>query len=341
MSGDLRVLILNDRRLSDTQLQHLQAVSPRLMIEQVQVKRGDDLSAIDWRGVEVVQTTGALPAPDAAPDLRWVQAYFAGADRVLREHPALLERVLLTTASGVHMPVMAEYALMMMLAHDHRLPQMLQFQAAREWPSNRGELFSPSELRGKVVGILGYGSIGREVGRLAHAFGMRVLAAKRNLAQHADEGWQLPGTGDPDGRLPEVFYGLDQLEALLPQCDYVVLVLPMTAETRHVLNARSLALLKPSAFVINYGRGDLVDEDALLAALVEGRLGGAALDVFAQEPLPADSPLWTAPNIIITPHISGWTTRYDELATQLFADNLRRYMAGEKLYNVVDTTLGY
>jgi phosphoglycerate dehydrogenase-like enzyme len=292
--------------------------------------------------VEVLHTTGVLfPKPEQAPRLRWVQGYFAGADRALREAPELFERVTLTTSSGVHMPVMAEYSLMMILAHAHRLPRLFQEQAGHNWPSDRGEIFAAVELRDRTVGILGYGSIGRETARLARAFGMRVLAAKRNPGQRADEGWQLPGTGDPKGELPEKIYGFDELDALLPGCDYVVVVLPLTPETRHVLNSQSLARLKPSAFVINVGRGGLIDEAALIEALRSGKLGGAALDVFAQEPLPSDSPLWSAPNIILTPHVSGWTTRYDELAFRLFGDNLRRYLAGEELYNVVDVKVGY
>jgi phosphoglycerate dehydrogenase-like enzyme len=259
----------------------------------------------------------------------------------LRENRALFERVKLTTASGVHMPVMGEYALMMMLAHAHRLPRLLRAQAAHEWPANRAELFSATELRGQTLGVVGYGSIGREAGRLAHAAGMRVLAAKRNPQQRADPGWHLPGTGDPSGALPEGFFGLDQLDEMLPRCDYVLLVLPLTDETRGVLNARTLPLLKPTAFVINYGRGALVDEPALIAALQAGQLGGAALDVFEHEPLPASSPLWDLPNVIVTPHISGWTSRYDELAVQLFADNLKRYLAGEPLLNEVDVVAGY
>ena len=341
MTDPVRVLVLNDSPLSEALLDRLRAVSPTLKVEHHRVKRGEDLRALDWRGVQVVQTTGPLPTPDQAPDLRWVQGYFAGADRVLREHAALFERVTLTSSSGVHMGTMAEYALMMMLAHDHRLPQLLRAQAAHDWPGNRGELFEPNELRGQTLGILGYGSIGREVARLAHALGMRLLAAKRNPAQREDHGWHLPGTGDPQGTLPEAYFGLDQLDALLPECDYLLLVLPLTAETRHVLNARTLAMMKPTAVVINYGRGGLVDEAALGEALRDGRLGGAAFDVFATEPLPADSPLWDVPNLIITPQISGWTTRYDDLAAQLFAENLQRYLAGEKLYNVVDTQLGY
>jgi phosphoglycerate dehydrogenase-like enzyme len=341
MSNEVRALVLTDTPLEAELLDRLRAVSPRLRVDPRVIKKGETLEARDWEGVEVLYTTGRVPAPQHAPALRWVQGHFAGADRVLREAPELFRRVTLTTSSGVHMTVMAEYALMMMLAYDHRLPQLLRTQAAGEWPSNRGSLFSASELRGRTLGILGYGSIGREVARLARAFGMRLLAGKRNPAQHADAGWQPEGKGDPRGELPEAWFGLEQLEAMLPECDYLVVVLPLTAETRHVLNARTLALLKPSAFIVNVGRGGLIDEAALSAALSGGRLGGAALDVFEQEPLPPESPLWTLPNVILTPHISGWTTRYDELAMQLFADNLRRYLAGQPLYNVVDVQLGY
>ncbi len=341
MDNPVRVMIVSQAALPEELLDRLRAVSPRLRVEHRVTATLDGLDGSAWQGVEVLQTTGLMPRREQAPDLRWVQGYFAGADRALREHPDLFKHVTLTTSSGVHMPVMAEYTLMMMLAHNHRLPQLLQAQAAHDWPAERGPLFSASELRGKTVGILGYGSIGREIGRQACALGMRVLAAKRHPARREDDGWQPRGTGDPRGELPEAFYGLDELDALLPECDYVAVVLPLTPDTRQVLNARTLALLKPAAFIINIGRGALIDEPALIEALQAGRVGGAALDVFSKEPLPADSPLWSLPNVILTPHISGWTTRYDELAMQLFADNLRRYLEGQPLYNQVDVGLGY
>lgn len=342
MTDEVNVLVLTQTPVDEALLEGVRAVSPRVRVKQRVVQTAADIDAADWREVEVLHTTGAVfPRPEQAPRLRWVQGYFAGADRALREGDELFKRVLLTTSSGVHMTVMAEYTLMMMLAHDHRLAQLLAEQADHSWPVHRGDLFSAGELRDKTVGILGYGSIGREVARLAKAFGMRVLAAKRDPAQRADNGWQIPGTGDPSGALPEMIYGLDALDALLPECDYVVVVLPLTPETRHVLNAHSLGRLKPTAFVVNIGRGALIDEPALIAALQAGQLGGAALDVFEKEPLPSTSPLWSLPNVILTPHISGWTTRYDQLAFQLFADNLRRYLAGEALYNQVDMALGY
>ncbi len=342
MNDEIRVLVLTQGPLADELLEPVRAVSPRVRLAHSVVGGLDDLAGLDWQDVEVLFTVGVLlPKPEQAPKLRWVQAYNAGAERALAAAPALLERVVLTSSSGVHMPVMAEYALLMMLAHDHRLPGLLREQAAHNWPVDRGNLYAATELRDKTVGILGYGSIGREVARLARAFGMRVLAAKRNPNQRADEGWQLPGTGDPAGELPEQIYGLDELGTLLPACDYLVVALPLTPETRHVLDAQRLAMLKPSAFVINVGRGGLIDEPALIAALEAGQLGGAALDVFEKEPLPSSSPLWSLPNVILTPHISGSTARYDELTMQLFADNMRRYVAGEALYNVVDVKLGY
>jgi phosphoglycerate dehydrogenase-like enzyme len=128
---------------------------------------------------------------------------------------------------------------------------------------------------------------------------------------------------------------------MLPECDYVAVVLPLTEATHHAINTQRLARMKRSAFLINIGRGSLIDEPALIAALLAGQLAGAALDVFEKEPLPSTSPLWSLPNVILTPHISGWTTRYDELAFQIFADNLERYLAGEALYNEVDRVLGY
>ncbi len=342
MSEKVHVLILSQSAVDEGLIDKVKAVSPRLVVEHRVVKAARDLEAAAWREVEVLHTTGLLfPQPEEAPKLRWVQGYFAGADKALQDGRELFERVTLTTSSGVHMAVMAEYTLMMMLAHDHRLPQLMRTQAAHDWPMDRGAAFSAAELRDKTVGILGYGSIGREIGRLAQAFGMRVLAAKRNPAERADHGWQLAGTGDPEGKIPERIYGLAELDDMLPECDYVAVVLPLTEATHHAINAQRLARMKRSAFLINIGRGSLIYEPALIAALQAGQLAGAALDVFEKEPLPSTSPLWSLPNVILTPHISGWTTRYDELAFQIFADNLERYLAGEALYNEVDRVLGY
>ena len=190
------------------------------------------------------------------------------------------------------------------------------------------------------MGIVGYGSIGREVGRLGKAFGMRVLALRRSAGQ-AKEGYASEHTGDRAGAIPEQFYTPDQLHQMLSRCDYVVVALPLTHETKHLVGEAELRAMKASAYLVNIARGAIVDEQALVRALREGWIAGAGLDVFEREPLPDDSPLWAMDNVLISPHVAGFTPRYDERATALFVENLGRYLSGEPLLNLVDKTRGY
>jgi phosphoglycerate dehydrogenase-like enzyme len=289
--------------------------------------------------VEVLCTFQALPDPAQAPHLRWVQLMSAGADHAV-DHPILTDQVVLTTTSGIHAINVGELVLTMMLAWGQRLPTLMAYQRRAEWPSGRFALFSPQELRGGTVGIVGYGSIGREVGRLASAFGMRVLALNRS-GDPVDCGYTIPGVGDPQGSVPQRFYGPGELRNMLAECDYVVVAVPLTVTTRHLIGPDELRAMKPSAFLINVARGDVVDEPALIQALQEGWIAGAGLDVFAQEPLPADSPLWAMENVILSPHIAGFTPHYNERAADVFAENLRRYLAGQRLLNQVDLEQGY
>jgi phosphoglycerate dehydrogenase-like enzyme len=250
--------------------------------------------------------------------------------------------VQLTTANGVHAIQIGEYVLTMLLAHFHRLPLAFRLQQQREWGRGaHGDAFQPMELRGATLGIVGYGAIGREAARLASAFGMRILATKRADTDPRYSGWTPPGTGDADGTLPEQFYELNDLSAMLSACDAVVLALPLTNTTRRIIGQQELAAMRPKALLINIGRGPLVDQPALIEALRAGVIGGAALDVTDPEPLPADSPLWELENVIITPHISGSTRHYEDRAIELFAENMRRYLANDTLLNIVDRVHGY
>jgi phosphoglycerate dehydrogenase-like enzyme len=250
----------------------------------------------------------------------------------------------LTTTSGVHATTIAEYAITAMLALAHRVPRMVEWQARGGWPPDeqRWPLFVPAEVRGAALGIIGYGSIGRELARMARgAFAMRVLACKRDPSQRADAGYNLPGTGDPEGQLPDRWFGPGELHTLLAESDVVVMCAPSTPQTRHLIGAAELAAMKPSAFFINVGRGATVDEAALAQALAGRRIAGAAIDVFAQEPPPAGHPLYELDNVIVSPHVSGFLASYDDRCVDLFAENLRRYLAGEPLLNVVDRARGY
>jgi phosphoglycerate dehydrogenase-like enzyme len=338
MNNSIHVLIFTQQRMPEPLLDQLRAVSSRLQIEHRTAKTLEELGDV-WPGVEVLYTTSLVPSPEAAPDLRWVQGHFAGVEHLL-DHP-LLKRVTLTTASGIHASNMAEYTLMMMLAFGHRLKRLIEYQQRGEWPRNRWDLFVPTELRGATLGVVGYGSIGRETARLAKAFGMHVLATKRDAQTTSDEGWRLPGLGDAGLEHVDQLYSPDQLTTMLGKCDFVAVAVPLTPETRHLIGAKELRAMKRDAVLINVARGGVIDEAALIEALRSGTIGGAGLDVFETEPLPADSPLWSSPNVVLSPHVSGFTPHYDERAMALFADNLRRYVNGGPLLNVVDVKSGY
>ncbi len=335
-----RIKVLSVLRLSEKNLETLRSVSPRLEVSQVTCRTPEEMRPF-LKDVEILYTFWFPFDPaEVAPKLKWIQLSSAGVDHLL-DSPVMKSQVIITTTSGIHAIPIAEYVFAMMLALVKRLPQALNYQRHREWPSNREKVLLSDELRDKTIGIIGYGSIGREVARLARAFGMRVFATKRHVDVNTDKGYKLPEVGDPEGILVERLYPNSNLKEMLPLCDFVVITAPLTPETYHMIGREELAAMKPSAYLINVARGAIVDEAALVEALGEGKLAGAALDVFEKEPLPPESPLWNFPNVLLTPHVSAITPRYDDRATALFAENLRRYLAGEELLNVVDKTLGY
>jgi phosphoglycerate dehydrogenase-like enzyme len=296
-----------------------------------------------WQEAEVLYMWFAtpIPTPEQAPKLRWVQLYSAGVDEVLHR-PLFHSQVTFTTASGVHAIAIPEYVMTMILAWSHRLPTLLELQRQGDWPKSsvRSTLLVPEELRGKTIGIVGYGSIGREVARLAHAFGMRILAMQRG-SDHHDKGYQIANVGDPEGTFPERYFAPTDLYRMLAECDVVVIAIPLTPSTRGMFNEAAFAAMKSSAFLVNIARGAVCDEQALIRALQQKQIAGAALDVVEHEPLSSESPLWHLPNVLLTPHISGLTSHYNERVAALFEENLRRYLSGEPLVNVVDKTQGY
>ncbi|MCS7173578.1 MAG: D-2-hydroxyacid dehydrogenase [Armatimonadetes bacterium] len=258
-------------------------------------------------------------ALERADRLRWVHSTAAGVENLL---PKLAGRgLLLTNSRGIHAIPMAEHVLGCLLVFARNLHLAFRHQLHRRWQPEPG-----GELWGATVGILGLGAIGQEVARRCRAFGARIVGLRRVPAP-------VPGV--------EEVYGPEGLETVLRVSDYVVLALPLTPQTRGLLGARELGWMRPGAVLVNVGRGALVDERALVEALRAGRLRGAALDVFETEPLPPDHPLWDLPNVLITPHISGNSPRYMDRAIPLFCENLRRYLRGEGLRNVVDPELGY
>lgn len=335
-----KINVLVTVNVDEALLEKLGEVSATLNIVHRPARTVTEIPPDVWDDVEILLTGSVLPDRETAPNLRWVQVASAGVDRFVTK--ALFEggAVMLTNTSGMHAVTMGEQAIGMMIAHARELPRMLEDQVAHSW-SGSGP-YTPALLRGATVGIVGYGSIGREVARLARAFGMEVLATKRDARNPAGGvEYVQPGTGDPDGTLCHRLYPAQALKSMLSECDHVVLLTPLTPETENLLDVETLAAMKPGAFLVNMARGGIVDEDALLAALESGALGGAAFDVFAEEPLLEDSPLWDAPNMIISPHMAGVQPDYMGHASDVFIENLQRYLSNRQLLNVVDMERGY
>jgi len=341
MEETLNVLVLMD--FNDAIMEKLRAISPRLKITRKVVKSADDIPPEAWVSIDVLYTGGIVPEPDAAPRLRWIQSHNAGVDHLLAQPLLAAEDIIVTTVSGIHAPTLAEYTLGMMLALARKIPTMLREAQKVEWAADRFTLFEPVELRGATVGILGYGSIGREVARLSKAFGMEVLATKRDLMHPIPQNeYTLPDLiSEPDAVYVDRLYPPEATKSMAALCDFLVVILPLTEETRKVVNHAVFDAMKKTAYLINIARGAVIDEDALIHALQFGHIAGAALDVFTQEPLPSTSPLWTLDNVIISPHIAGSTSHYHEDAADVFAQNLERYVNKRDLLNRVDRKRGY
>lgn len=322
-------------------LTRLQGISPKLNISSFLASRAEDIPVEVWQRTEILYTATILPPPEQAPALRWIQFHFAGIDRFAGLPLVQQEGMLISTMSGAAAPQMAEYAVTMLLALGRKIPAMLASQKKSEWPKDRFERFMPFELRGKTVGIVGYGSIGRQIARLLQPFGVTVLATKQNAKQPQDKDYTIEGIGDPQGDFVHRLYPAQALRSMLKECHFVVVAVPLTPQTRGILDAAALDTLQPGAYLVDISRGGIVDHAALLEALKNGKLSGAALDVFPEEPLPANSPLWQAPNLILSPHISGGSPSYNERAVELFSENLHRYLGGLALYNLFDPRRGY
>lgn len=260
----------------------------------------------------------------SATGLKWVQSGGAGVERFLTAN-FIASPIVLTNARGIYAIPIADHVMAFVLHFSRVFNMLLRKQIGHAW-ADWGEC-EPDELAGKTLGIVGLGGIGTEVAKRAKPFDMRVIATRRRpelLSDYADEA-----------------RGADELPWLLRESDYVALCAALTPGTRHLIGEEQLKLMKPTAHLINVGRGGLIEEQALVAALREGQIAGAGLDVFETEPLPADSPLWDMPNVLITPHTAGSSPRSHARLMDLFCENLRRHVAGKPLLNVVDKAEGY
>ncbi len=291
-------------------------------------RKGDKSRSAELdRALANAEVVFALKLPEKfverATNLKWVQTISTGVDRIMTPELAL-SSVIVTNMSGIHEVTMGEFVLMLMLMFVKGAPRSFYQQI-----EGRFKWFPMDVLTGKTVGIVGFGRIGREVARVSKFFGMKVIATRRTAVE-----------GEV-GENADLVLPLARLAELLGQSDFVVLGLPLTDESRGLIGEAAFRAMRPTARLINVSRGGIVDEPALIRALQEKWIAGAGLDVFAVEPLPADSPLRHMQNVIFSPHVSGDIAEYDVYAARLFADNLRRYLSGQPLLNVVDKSRGY
>jgi phosphoglycerate dehydrogenase-like enzyme len=261
--------------------------------------------------------------PRNCPQLRWVQGTSAGIGGLLNRTGLADSKLVFTTAAGVHGTPLAEFTLLGMLYFAKGMPALAAWKAGHSWQQH-----TSGQLAGSRALLVGLGGTGRAVARLLAAAGVEVIGAGR-----AGHSYEVPGVTS--------YLASDRLERVLPRVDALVLACPLTDQTQNLIGAKQLGLLPPGAVVVNISRGAVIDEGALVAALTSGHLGGACLDVFATEPLPPGSPLWDLPNVIISPHSAATGPAENQLITELFCDNLRRWLDGRPLRNVYDRAAGY
>lgn len=316
------LLVLDPDTLTEAQVAQVAETAPdmRLLVTRDYDKIEDALDDIEIAACNFPRQL--LPR---AHSLRWFQQFGAGADWLLRHPEACELDFVLTNASGVHAISVSEHILAFLLAFARQLHVSIRAQEHHEWRRfQREELF---ELAGKRMVLIGVGAIGTRTAQVATVLGMRVLGVRRNPAIAA--------------RGVEAMFGSHQLLDLLPDADFVVLTVPLTNETKGMVGEREFRAMKPTAYVVNTGRGGTIQEGALIRALQERWIAGAGLDVFETEPLPANSPLWEMENVILTPHCGWMTPHCHRRAMDIFLDNLDRYRSGQPLRNVVDKRLGY
>ncbi len=337
--------------LKEAEVKRIAAVSPRvevvLAVEEVRAELGIPVEAVPMgrsrqQAISPEEASRALDRMLAhtevifgwrlpknllsrAPHLKWVQGFGVGVDLLAGSTGLLQSDILVTNARGIHAHLIAEFVLCFILMIVKRMPHFVTNKERRRW-----EPVLVSELVGKTVGIIGMGEIGSEVAMLSRAFRMRTLGLRRSATSRKK---------DVDG-VDELFPP-NELLRMLPECDFVVLAVPLTPETKGLIGEAELKAMKPTAHIINVARGPVIRQDILIQALKEGWIAGAALDVFETEPLPPESELWALPNVIISPHNAGHWDRYPAVVTDFFCENLKRFLAGDELINIIDKSRGY
>lgn len=335
------VEVLITFNLAPELMQQLSSVSKNLHITILPARSSNEISDEIWRRTEVLITEKILPSPEKSPNLRWIQFNYAGIDFALDEPILNKPEIHLTTLSGAAAPQVAEFVLMAMLVLGHRVPVLLHNQRFHEWPPDRLARLVPKELRDSKIGLIGYGSIAREVARITQPFGVKILAIKRNVMNPKDNGYSSEGLGDSGGDLFTRLYPIQALRSMVKECDFIVNTLPKTKDTRNLITDDDFSAMLPTAYFIDVSRGGIVKLNSLKTALQEKKIAGAFIDVFDQEPLTKDNPIWDTPNLVISPHIAGISMQYNDRAVRLIQENLKCYLEGISLLNLFDRNAGY
>lgn len=341
MKENIKILAVVD--LSEESRQRIQNAAEHIKLTVIPTSNLDEIPQEQWEDTEILLTPGLLPDLGKAPKLRWIQFYSAGVDSYVG-HPLFRDSgVIATSMSGALTWQVSEFVLMALLAFGQKLPKLIGNQRKKHWPEKKEKKqnFMPLELRDSTVGIIGYGSIGRQVARLMVPFGATVLASKRDVMHPEDRGYAKDGMGDPQGDFFDRLYPPEALHSMISECDFVVLTLPLTEDTYHIIDEEAFKVMKPSAYLVNVGRGELIDQQALVDALQSKQIAGTALDVFEEEPLSLESPLWEMENVIISPHIAGISRYLESERVSLFIENINRYISESPLYNQIDMSRGY
>ncbi|KAJ5765780.1 D-isomer specific 2-hydroxyacid dehydrogenase NAD-binding [Penicillium odoratum] len=342
------VLIILNYTLPDSLLEAIRQKFADAEVTLYSATRGAKVPPELFRKATILVTFIDLPEPEDAENLKFVHTFSAGLDHLMNNPLLKSGAVPFTTSSGIHGPPIAEWTIMNWLVSARKYSIMYEAQKEHKWDKETPWMQTNYDQAGKKVGILGYGSIGRQIARVSQALGMTVHAytasPRPTPESRHDNGFIVPGTGDPDGSIPVSWHhGTEKShihEFLSLGLDHLVVSVPLTPQTTHMLGAEEFALLSENSknpgikpYVTNISRGKVLNQDALIEALKSGQLGGAALDVTDPEPLPADHPLWDAPNVQISPHISGSGREYFWRSIQIVRINLDRLANGQPLIN--------
>lgn len=313
----LNILVLN--KLAERHIKAIMSAAPNSNIITCDLEK----AAEHINDIDVLVTWGTMdirPLFLNAPNLAWVHSLSAGVESLV--FPEMKNsNTLLTNSKGIHGIPVSEHVFAMILAFTRGINLFIQQQTKQQW-----KRITVDEIHDKTMGIIGLGSIGREIAKKAKGMGMNVVASKQTITTEL---------------FVDELYPPEKLHELLEISDFVVIALPLTEETKHLITMKEFSVMKPSAYIINIARGGIIKQDDLLAALEQGLLKGACLDVFDEEPLPDTSPLWDMPNVIITPHVAALSPNYLDRAIKLFADNLSRFQQKKEMLNNIDKVKGY